>query len=208
VCGECGEELGRGALIRVIDGRAICLECSDLDHLVYLPRGDAALTRRAGKHSRLRAVVVRWSPARKRYERQGTLVEEAALDRAEEECEADAEQREAWREREEARRAELDRKYIAEFQRHLKALYPGCLSKEAKLIARHACRKRSGRVGRSAAAKRFDPAAIRLAVIASIRRNHSRYDELLMRGWERHDARIEVSEDLDWVFDAWSRKSG
>jgi hypothetical protein len=40
-------------------------------------------------------VVVRWSRARKRYERLGLLVEEAALARAEEECLADAAIREA-----------------------------------------------------------------------------------------------------------------
>jgi hypothetical protein len=206
VCDECGDELGHGALIRVIDGRAICLECSDLYHLVYLPRGDAALTRRAGKHSRLRAVVVRWSPARKRYERQGTLVEEEALDRAEQECEADADQREARREREETRRGELDQKYIAEFERHLKTLFPGCPAGEARDIARHACRKHSGRVGRSAAAKEFDPEAIRLAVIAHIRHLHTRYDELLMHGWERHEARVEIADELDTVLRGWARR--
>ena len=81
-CDECGRELGSGSLIRVVEGKSACLDCADLDHLAYLPSGDAALTRRAGKHSRLRAVVVRWSTARKRYERQGTLVEEAALEQA------------------------------------------------------------------------------------------------------------------------------
>ena len=57
---------------------ALCLPCADLDHLVFLPSGDAALTRRAGKHSTLAAVVLKWSRARKRYERQGFLVEETA----------------------------------------------------------------------------------------------------------------------------------
>ena len=54
-----------------------------LDHLVYLGRGDAALTRRARKYSSLAAVVVRFSRARKQYERQGILVEPEALHRAE-----------------------------------------------------------------------------------------------------------------------------
>jgi hypothetical protein len=204
VCDECGEQLGRGAAIRVIEGNAVCLACADLDHLVYLPRGDAALTRRAGKYSRLRAVVVRWSPARKRYERQGTLVEEGALDRAEIECEADADQRAVRRAREEMRRAELDLKYIADFERHLDRLFPECPPGEARAIAQHACRKHSGRVGRSAAARRFEPEAIRLAVVAHIRHQHTRYDELLMRGWERHEARLEVAEKLERLLDAWS----
>jgi hypothetical protein len=204
VCDECGEQLGRGAAIRVIEGRAVCLGCADLDHLVFLPRGDTALTRRAGKHSRLRAVVVRWSPARRRYERQGTLVEDAALDRAERECEADADQRADRRAREETRRAELDQEYIADFERHLEALYPNCPQNEARAVAHHACRKHSGRVGRSAAAKRFDREAIHLAVVAHIRHQHTRYDELLMRGWERHEARAEVAGAVDELLDAWS----
>ena len=71
----------------------LCLRCADLDHLVFLPRGNTALTRRASKHSTLRAVVVQFSRTRKRYERQSVLVEEAALERAEQECLADAEAR-------------------------------------------------------------------------------------------------------------------
>jgi len=57
------------------------------------PSGDAALTRRAGKFSTLSAVVLKWSRARKRYERPGLLVEEPARQRAEQECLADAEVR-------------------------------------------------------------------------------------------------------------------
>ncbi len=71
-CAECGEELGHHAWITLTeDQKALCLACADLDHLHFLPAGDAALTRRAGKYSTLSAVVVRWSRARKRYERRG-----------------------------------------------------------------------------------------------------------------------------------------
>ncbi|MHB1034973.1 MAG: DUF2293 domain-containing protein [Pirellulales bacterium] len=52
VCDECGEELGRKAWIMLAGDRgALCLACADLDRLVFLPAGDAALTRRARKHS-------------------------------------------------------------------------------------------------------------------------------------------------------------
>ena len=61
--------------------------------LVFLPVGDAALTRRARKHSTLSAVVLEWSRARERHERQGLLVEACALEKAEEECLADGEVR-------------------------------------------------------------------------------------------------------------------
>src|SRR5205823_643406 len=56
-----------------------CLTCAELDHLVCVPAGDAALTRHARAASRLWAVVVRFSRSRRRYERQGVLVEEHAL---------------------------------------------------------------------------------------------------------------------------------
>jgi hypothetical protein len=46
-CGECNKELGKGALPLMEADRPLCLSCADLDHLIYLPRGDAALTRRA-----------------------------------------------------------------------------------------------------------------------------------------------------------------
>lgn len=56
-----------------------CLNCAGLGHLEELSAGDAFLTRRARAASKLSAVIVRWSPARKRYERIGVLVESAAL---------------------------------------------------------------------------------------------------------------------------------
>jgi hypothetical protein len=62
-------------------------------------------------------------------------------------------------------------------------------------------------VGRSAAAKRFDPEAIHLAVVAHIRHQHTRYGELLMRGWERHEARVDVADELDKLLDVWSGKT-
>src|SRR5580700_1533835 len=92
-CADCGKELLGGDFLFKEGQRQLCLTCADLDHLVYLPRGDTALTRRARRHSRLSAVVVRFSRTRKRYERQGVLVEEMAPDRAEQECLADADKR-------------------------------------------------------------------------------------------------------------------
>jgi len=86
-CDECGDDLGRRAWIFLAGDRgALGLTCADLDHLVFLPSGDAALTRRARNHSKLAAVVLKWSRARQQSERQGLLVEETALQRAEAEC--------------------------------------------------------------------------------------------------------------------------
>jgi len=99
-CAECG---GSGDLLVMDDPGPLCLSCVDLDQLVFLPRGDAALTRRARRASGLSAVVVRFSRARRRYERQGILVERDAIEQAERECLADADAR--TRRREARRRA-------------------------------------------------------------------------------------------------------
>ena len=88
-CDECGENLGNRAWIVLRgDKGAACLTCADLDHLVFLPSGEAALTRRSRKNSRLSAVVLKWSTARKRYERQGLLVDSDALEKAVQVCSA------------------------------------------------------------------------------------------------------------------------
>lgn len=204
-CDECGENLGRRAWITLNRERgALCLSCADLDHLVFLPSGNSALTRRAAKHSDLSAVVLKWSQARKRYERQGLLVTSAGLERAEQECLADHDARLRRQEREAARRAELDQEYITQFAVRVRELFPSCPAGRARLIAEHACQKYSGRVGRSAAARNFDEAVIRLAVIAHIRHTETRYDTLLAKGWDRHDARTEVDDRMRAVLAAWA----
>ena len=203
-CDECGEALGRKAWITVVEDKgALCLSCADLDHLVFLPSGDAALTRRARKQSTLAAVVLKWARARKRYERQGLLVESEALERAERECLADSESRARRREREEVRRAELDQEYVQRFATRVRALFSRCPSGREVAIAEHACLKYSGRVGRSAAAKSLDENAVRMAVIAHIRHAETEYDELLMRGYERWDARAQVEGAVRQVLDNW-----
>jgi hypothetical protein len=175
-----------------------------LVHLDYLPSGDAALTRRSSKYSKLRAVVVRWSRARKRYERQGILVEPEAIEKAEEECLADVELRQARRLREATRREKLDKEYVAEFARRLRERYPGCPPGEEVRIAEHACRKYSGRVGRTAEAKDFSAEAIDLAVGAHIRHGYTRYDELLFAQHERWEAREAVRGDVERTLRKWS----
>lgn len=79
-CTTCS---GTGDLLLMQEAGPVCLACASLDHLVFLPSGDAGLTRRAHRAGDLSAVVVRFSRSRKRYERQGLLVEPAALAAAE-----------------------------------------------------------------------------------------------------------------------------
>jgi hypothetical protein len=172
------------------------LACADLDHLIFLPSGNTALTRRARKHSILSAVVLKWNRARKRYERQGLLVEEQALERAEAECLADGEARVRRREREAERRVQLDRKYAERFALRMRELFPGCPTGRERVIAEHACSKYSGRIGRSAAGKSLDEETIRLTVTAHVRHTETLYDELLAGGEERREAREQVKEDV------------
>ncbi len=204
-CAECGQELFDGNLLRVEDNHPLCLDCADLGHLEFLASGNTALTRRATKHSPLRAVVVRWARVRKRYERQGILVTREAIERAETECLADEESRARQRERAAARREVEDREYESTVVETLKTRFPGCPPEEAARIAAWTCRKHSGRVGRSAAAKELDPQALRLAVIAHVRHEHTRYDEWLMETGDRQLARERVRDEIGKVLARWEQ---
>lgn len=75
-CHRCGAS---GDLLIMEDPGPACLRCAGLDDLEFLPAGDALLTRRAKAKSARHAVVVRFSKSRRRYERQGLLVEPQAL---------------------------------------------------------------------------------------------------------------------------------
>jgi hypothetical protein len=183
--------------------QTLCLACADLDQLLFLPAGDAALSRRARKHSSLAAVVVRFSRARKRYERQGLLVTEAGLAKVEEECAADAPARAATRAAAAVARLEEDREFVAALARAISQRYPGCPADAARRIAEHTGRRSSGRVGRSAAGRALEPSAVDLAVTAHIRHAHTNYDELLMRGTGRLDARALVREKIASVLAKW-----
>ena len=203
-CDECGENLGRRAWITLNkDKGALCLACADLDHLVFLSSGNTALTRRAHRDSILSAIVLKWSQHRKRYERQGILVEEKALEQAEKECLADDEIRARRREREAERRAESDRQYINQFAKRIQELFPLCPPGREVVIAEHACLKYSNRIGRTATAKGLEESAIRLAVIAHIRHVETPYDKLLAAGHDRGEARDRVKGKVSEILITW-----
>ncbi len=203
-CAECG---GTGDLHRMDDAGPLCLPCADLDHLVFLPAGDAALTRRAMKASSLSAVVVRWSRARKRYERQGVMVEDPALVLAEEQCLSDKDARMRRRDRDQVRRASADEEYQARLAEEITRLLPGCPPGRATAIAQHTGMRGSGRVGRSAAGRALDEDAVTLAVIASVRHLDTHYDALLMSGLPRDAARDRVRPAIDRILTAWGEPS-
>jgi hypothetical protein len=205
-CDECGEKLGRSAWITLAgEHGALCLACADLDHLIFLGSGSAAVTRRARNYSTLSAIVLKWSRARRRYERQGILVEESALAKAEAECLADDDARALRRKREAVRRAELDREYVERFAQRVRELFPNCPACTEHEIAEHACLRYSGRVGRSPRARALDEEAVCLAVIAHIRHVQTPYDDLLARGQDRREARRLVTDQVRSVLDRWQR---
>jgi len=74
-CHRCG---GTGDLLVMENPGPACLRCVGLDDLEFLPTGDALLTRRAKAKSTRSAIVVRFSRSRRRYERQGLMVEPEA----------------------------------------------------------------------------------------------------------------------------------
>jgi hypothetical protein len=205
-CAECGE-VGSD-LLMMEDAGPLCLACADMDHLVFLPAGDAALTRRSKNASKLSAVVVRWNKSRKRYERQGLLVSQEALEQAEQECLADADVRLRRRERDAVRREHQDVEFTGRFAAEIARLYPGCPPSRAGVIAAHAGLRGSGRVGRSAAGRNLDEQAVRLAVIASVRHLDTDYDELLMTGVARADARERIRPVIDEVLACWKSSGG
>ncbi|MDQ6945129.1 MAG: DUF2293 domain-containing protein [Actinomycetota bacterium] len=194
---------GSGNLLIMEEPAPLCLGCADMDHLVFLPSGDAALTRRAKKASGLSAVVVRFSSTRRRYERQGLLVEEQALAAAEAQCLADDRARAGRQRRDEQRRAIHDEQLDAQFAAEIARLFPRCPRGRAETIARHATTRSSGRVGRSAAGRALDPEAVTLAVLASVRHIDTPYDQLLMSGVARADARRQVNDQVNAIVASW-----
>ncbi|CAL9425192.1 hypothetical protein SUDANB176_01940 [Streptomyces sp. enrichment culture] len=191
-------------LLVMENGAPRCLDCADLGHLVFLPRGDTALTRRAREESALSAVVVRFNRRRSRYERQGVLVEEEALARAERRCLADAEARRRRRARDARRRAAEDARFTEAFAAEIRRLFPGCPAERARAVAAHTSVRGSGRVGRSAAGRALSEGAVISAVAASVRHLDTPYDRLLMSGVPRHEARRRIAAAVETVLAGWS----
>jgi hypothetical protein len=200
VCASCQDT---GPYLIMDNAGPLCLTCADMDHLIFLPAGDATLTRRAKKASGLSAVVMKFNKSRKRYDRQGILVEEPALEQAEQSCLADEEIRLRRRERDRERRATEDVELMARMAELIGKLFPKCPADRATAIARHTGLRGSGRVGRSAAGRALDEEALTRAVVASIRHEDTEYDELLMSGVERDDARTRIRTKIDSVLAQW-----
>jgi hypothetical protein len=202
-CSECAARLDPGSFLLMEGEQPLCLSCAGLSDLEFLPSGDAALTRRATKYSDRMAVVVRFSRSRGRYERQGILIEIAALEKAERECAEDAEERAAARVRGAERRREQDLELVNRMSVQIGALFPGCPPDEVTAIAKHTAVRGSGRVGRTEAGRTLAEDALTAAVIAAVRHNHTDYDELLANGVDRREARQRVASKIDRILQSW-----
>jgi hypothetical protein len=205
-CSECGAEIAQGSHLSMEAGQPLCMPCAGLGDLEFLPSGDTALTRRTTKYSSRKAVVVRFSKSRGRYERQGILAEPAAMEKAEQECTEDAGERAAARAKGDIRRREEDRELTIAMAQQISALFPGCPTQEATAIAQHTAQRSSGRVGRSAAGRKLEEKALTLAVRAAVRHGHTNYDELLAQGVERERARERVAEQIDQLIGKWRQR--
>ncbi len=204
-CQECSAEMQRGSWFCLEKQEPLCLDCADLSHLEFLPSGDATLTRRAKKASPLHAVVVQFNRSRKRYERQGLLVMRQAIEEAEMSMAKDEAQRAAQRVKAAARRQLDDVELVETMCGVIRDLFPGCPEDAARRIAIHTAERGSGRVGRSAAGREAHEKAVTLAVIAHIRHEHTDYDQLLMSGVERMDARDQIRTAVNKKLEQWSQ---
>lgn len=203
-CAGCGRRIAAAEFVGLQRGKGPrCLACEGLADLVFLPSGDPALTRRAAALSPRHAQVVEFVRRRNRDERRGTLVEAGAIEQAKESCAADATDRAAKAVKRRARDAVAEKAYLEQFTAKIFELFPQCPPDEAAVIARHACEKHSGRVGRSAAAKELDPDKVELAVRAHIRHVHTEYDALLGEGLKPKAARPLIRTRLESVARSW-----
>lgn len=92
-----------------------------------------------------------------------------------------------------------DERFIADLATAVLAQFPHCPRERALRIAGHTGARSSGRIGRTGAGRALDPDAVRLAVVAAVRHQDTRYEDLLMSGVPRAEARDLVREDIDRV---------
>jgi len=206
-CISCNKKipLGKSFVSESENHKGTCFSCSPFVGYVLLPPGNVAMTRRSKKYSTLCGVVLEWNQRRKRYERRGQLVEEKAIEKARLECEKDQASRDLKNKKAALVREQKDREYIFNFALAIRARYPNCPEKREFAIAIHACEKYSGRVGRTADAKDFDPKMIDLAVEAHIRHTETNYDEQFRKGKRKKEIRSDVRSNINSVLKKWKQ---
>ncbi len=204
-CISCGRRIkvGKSFVAESENHKGTCFNCSPFVGYVLLPPGDAAMTRRSKKHSDLCGVVLAWNHRRKRYERKGQLVEETAIEKARLECINDQAIREQKNNKAAIIRERKDKEYIYCFALAIRERYPNCPKNREFEIAMHACEKHSGRVGRTANAKKFDSKMIDLAVEAHVRHTETNYDYQFGKGKLKKEIRADVRADIGYILKQW-----
>ena len=191
-CGTC--DRSRDFLLSDRRG-GICLECTGLGHLVFLPSGDSALTRHTRTASRTSAEVFR--QVRRRYpgvrdERQGILTELYAIERAAQQCLAEPAKPEG--------RGTVDAELRRSIDEAIRTTFPGCPSARAHAIAYHAAVRGRRPSARQDAAH---PKSVHLAVAESARRIDTDYDEQVLRGIHPSRAEYQVQGLVDDILGTW-----
>ena len=205
VCNQCYKPIAKGQhfVAETEKNKGTCLKCSTFRSYSFLPSGDAAMTRRTKKHSSRCGVVQQWNHRRKRYERKGQFIELKAIALAKQECDADKEKRLISNKKAAVKREIDDKIYIEAFSIAIKNRYPSCPTNREIEIAQHACLKHSGRVGRTANAKQFDPKMIDLAVEAHIRHTETNYDNQFGKGIRKKEIRSNLKYDILKIMGSW-----
>lgn len=196
--------LGQAYVAETEKHKGTCFACSPFVKSAFLEPGNAALTRRSKKHSSYCGILFSWNGRRKRFERKGQYVEASAIIKAKEECAEDEVKRANKNEKAAIKRVAEDKIYVAEFSVAIRKRYPNCPKNREVEIAKHACEKYSGRVGRTANAKQFDGEMIDLAVEAHIRHKETNYDSQFNKGITKRTIRSSVKEDITKVLHRWS----
>ncbi len=207
-CSACKRpvQLGQAYVAETENHRGTCLSCSPFAKAAFLEPGNAALTRRSKKHSSYCGILFKWNRRRKRFERKGQYVEAKAIAMAQIECEEDAKKRAMKNEKAAIKRIAEDKIYVEAFSVAIRERYPNCPKNREVAIAKHACEKYSGRVGRTANAKQFDGEMIDLAVEAHIRHKETNYDSQFNKGITKRAIRSNVKQDITKILHKWSKQ--
>jgi len=204
-CFKCKKPIKKGQAFVADneDYNGLCFTCSPFVGYSLLPPGNAALTRRSKKHSELCGVLLFWNIKRRRYERKGQYVEYSAIEKAKKECAGDEKARAIKNQKAAEVRNAQDSIYIHEFGKAIREYYPKCPLNREFEIAKHACEKYSGRVGRTAAAKQFDVSMIDLAVEAHIRHTETNYEKRFGKGMRKKEIRSDLKETILRMLESW-----
>ena len=128
-----------------------------------------------------------------------------AVEEAEKLAEASQEERAKKRKAARAYQAKRENEHQADMVVTMRRVFPKMPAEIAPKIVQHAFEVSSGRVGRTRMLDTKEK--IRLAVVAYIRHNRTRYDELLANGYGRREAREIVAAKIEATLEKWKGNS-